>query len=49
MADLGEGPGGPAPPYFETKVRPEGLNFLKINLDMHDRKTPFQHRKIYTP
>ena len=21
----GEGPGGPAPPYFETKPRPEGL------------------------
>ena len=25
------------------------LLYLKINLDMHDRKTPFQQRKVYTP
>ena len=24
MADPGEGPGGPGPPYFSTKMRPEG-------------------------
>ena len=24
VADLGEGPGGPGPPYFETKLRPQG-------------------------
>ena len=24
MADQGEGPGGPRPPYFLTKMRPEG-------------------------
>ena len=24
VADPGEGPGGPAPPYFYTKLRPEG-------------------------
>ena len=26
VADPGEGPGGPAPPYFSTKMRPEGPN-----------------------
>ena len=24
VADPGEGPGGPAPPYFYTKLMPEG-------------------------
>ena len=24
VEDPGEGPGGPAPPYFSTKMRPEG-------------------------
>ena len=24
VADRGEGPGGPRPPYFQTKLRPEG-------------------------
>ena len=30
VADPGEGPGGPGPPYFLTKLRPDGpKNFLR--------------------
>ena len=28
VAELGERPGGRVPPYFETKLRPEGLEKL---------------------